>query len=92
MNTIDSFIKDFQLIDNDTIADESLFYEDEGQQDAFETGMIRGEILCKEWMFNTMLLKFIYFLNEKEINDNFNLDNSDWNELRKEFVEYLQGK
>jgi len=68
-----------------------LFYEDEEQRSAFETGVIRGESMSLEWTFNTLLLKFIYFLNKKEINDDtFSLDDADWNKLRIEFIEYFK--
>ena len=90
-NYLKSFLQEFNLIDDEVIEDESLFYEDEEQRNAFETGVIRGESMCLEWTFNTLLLKFIYFLNEKEINDDtFSLDDADWNELRIEFIEYFK--
>ena len=90
-NYLNSFLNEFNLIDDEVIEDESSFYEDEEQRSAFETGMIRGESMCLEWAFYTLLLKFIYFLNEKEINDDtFSLDDADWNKLRIEFIEYFK--
>lgn len=90
-NYLNFFLNEFNLIDDEVIEDESSFYEDEEQRDAFEAGMIRGESMSLEWAFNTLLLKFIYFLNEKEINeDTFSLDDADWNKLRIEFIEFFK--